>query len=36
MNTIKDFVLLYQLYRKHHSRMYAVRRAYQITFVSFN
>ena len=34
MSHIKDFVLLYRLYRKSHGRVYAARRAYEITFVS--
>jgi hypothetical protein len=34
MKTITDFIGLYKLYRKHHPRSYAVRRAYEITFRS--
>ena len=32
MTTLRDFISLYRLYRKHHGRVYAVRRAYQMTF----
>jgi hypothetical protein len=32
MNTIKDFIALYRLYRVKHPRIYALRRAYEISF----
>ena len=32
MSAIKDFVLLYRLYRVKHSRAYAAERAWQIAF----
>lgn len=34
MNTIKDFVSLYRLYRVKHPRLYALRRAYGIAFTN--
>lgn len=34
MNTLRDFIGLYRLYRKHHGRVYSVRRAYEISFLS--
>ena len=34
MTQLKDFIALYRLYRKSHGRVYAARRAYEITFVS--
>lgn len=34
METIRDFFSLYKLYRKHHGRVYSIRRAYGIAFTS--
>ena len=34
MNTIKDFISLYRLYRVKHSRAYALKRAYGIAFTN--
>lgn len=32
MNTLRDFIGLYRLYRVKHSRAYALKRAYGIAF----
>ena len=34
MTTLKDFIQLYRLYRVKHGRRYALRRAYEISFLS--
>lgn len=34
MTTLRDFIQLYRLYRRVHPRMYALRRAYEISFLS--
>ena len=34
MNTIRDFLSLYRLYRVKHSRAYALKRAYGIAFTN--
>jgi hypothetical protein len=33
MTQLKDFIALYRLYRVKHSRRYALRRAYEISFL---
>jgi hypothetical protein len=33
MTTLRDFIQLYRLYRRKHSRRYALRRAYEISFL---
>ena len=32
MNRVTEFLQVYRLYRNHHSRMYALRLAYDISF----
>ena len=34
MTTLRDFIGLYRLYRKHHGRVYSVQRAYGIAFTN--
>lgn len=34
MSQLKDFIALYRLYRVKHPRIYALKRAYEITFIN--
>ena len=34
MTTLRDFIGLYRLYRRHHGRGYALKRAYDIAFTN--